>query len=149
LETLDLDLLQEYRNGSFVISTDPTRLDLELIYDFLTNRSYWAQGRPKQVVARSIRHSLNFGLYDGSKQIGLARVISDYATYAYLADVFVLEEYRGHSLGKWLIECVTSHPALQGLRRWTLATRDAHGLYSQYGFTPLVAPERWMEKFNQ
>ena len=135
---------QEYRRDSFTISTDPARLDADAIHAFLT-RSYWAEGIPKDIVARSIQHSLCFGVYDGVKQIGLARVISDYATYAYLADVYVLEDYRGQGLGKWLMTCVMSHPDLQGLRRWSLATRDAHGLYRQYGFAELARPERWME----
>ena len=135
---------QEYRRDNFIISTDPARLDADAIHAFLT-RSYWAEGIPKDIVARSIQHSLCFGMYDGAKQIGLARVISDYATYAYLADVYVLEDYRGQGLGKWLMACVMSHPDLQGLRRWSLATRDAHGLYRQYGFAELVRPERWME----
>jgi len=135
---------QEYRRDSFTISTDPARLDADAIHAFLT-RSYWAEGIPKDIVARALQHALCFGVYDGVKQIGLARVISDYATYAYLADVYVLEDYRGQGLGKWLMTCVMSHPDLQGLRRWSLATRDAHGLYRQYGFAELARPERWME----
>jgi len=136
--------LQEFRRGEFLISTDSTRLDLETIHAFLTE-CYWAKGIPKVVVARSIQYSLCFGMYSGSKQIGFARVISDYATYAYLGDVFVLVEFRGQGLGKWLMQCIMEHPRLQGLRRWSLLTRDAHGLYQQFGFAPLRAPERWME----
>lgn len=143
-----MSLYQEYREAEFTISTDPAKLDLDVIYGYLS-RSYWAATRPKKTVARSIQNSLCFGMYAGTTQIGFARVISDYATYAYLADVFILEEYQGKGLGKWLIASVVAHPDLQNLRRWTLATRDAHGLYSQYGFTELVAPERWMEKFNE
>ncbi len=135
---------QEYRRDNFTINTDPARLDVDAIHAYLT-RSYWAEGIPRDVVARSLQHSLCFGVYDGAKQIGLARVISDYATYAYLADVYILEDYRGQGLGKWLMACVMSHPDVQGLRRWSLATRDAHGLYRQYGFTVLARPERWME----
>jgi len=135
----------EHRRGEFVISTDPRRLDLDVIHGFLTN-CYWARGIPRDVVARSIEHSLCFGVYDGTgAQIGFARVVSDFATVAYLGDVFVLESHRGRGLSKWLMECITLHPALQGLRRWILLTRDAHGLYSQFGFTPLKAPERYME----
>ncbi len=135
---------QEYRRDNFTINTDPARLDVDAIHAYLT-RSYWAEGIPRDVVARSLQHSLCFGVYDGAKQIGLARVISDYATYAYLADVYILEDYRGQGLGKWLMACVMSHPDVQGLRRWSLATRDAHGLYRQYGFAELARPERWME----
>jgi GNAT superfamily N-acetyltransferase len=135
----------EHRRGEFVISTDPARLDLDVIHDFLTN-CYWAKGIPREVVARSIEHSLCFGIYDGrGLQVGFARVISDFATIAYLGDVFVLESHRGRGLSKWLMECVMQHPALQNLRRWILTTRDAHGLYSQVGFTPVKSPERYME----
>ncbi len=135
----------EYRRGDYVISTDPDRLDLALIHEFLTN-CYWAKGIPRDVVARSIEHSLCFGVYDRSgKQVGFARVVSDFATVAYLGDVFILEPHRGHGLAKWMMECITQHPALQGLRRWMLVTRDAHGLYSQFGFTSLESPERFME----
>jgi GNAT superfamily N-acetyltransferase len=134
----------EYRHGVYVVSTDPARLNLDVIHGFLTN-CYWAKGIPREVVARSIEQSLCFGVYDGEAQVGFARVISDFATIAYLGDVFVLESHRGQRLGKWLMECVTRHPALQGLRRWILLTRDAHGLYSQFGFTPLKSAERYME----
>jgi GNAT superfamily N-acetyltransferase len=115
-----------------------------MVHGFLTE-SYWAEGISREVVARSIENSLCFGVFCDGKQIGFARVISDYATFAYIGDVFVLESYRGHGLGKWLMECVIGHPWLQGLRRWTLLTRDAHGLYAQFGFTPLKRPERYME----
>jgi GNAT superfamily N-acetyltransferase len=135
----------QHRRGEFVISTDPVRLNLEMIYEFLTN-CYWAKGIPREIVARSIEHSLCFGVYDGSgAQVGFARVISDFATIAYLGDVFVLESHRGRGLSKWMMECVMQHPKLQGLRRWILLTRDAHGLYSQFGFTPIESPERYME----
>jgi GNAT superfamily N-acetyltransferase len=148
----------EHRRGEFLISTDPARLDLDLIHRFLKN-CYWAEGIPREVVARSIEHSLCFGIYDESSeksphlaklaprsaQVGFARVISDFATIAYLGDVFVLESHRGRSMGKWMMECIMRHPALQGLRRWILLTRDAHKLYAKVGFTPLKAPERYME----
>lgn len=131
-------------NSSIVVDTDQSRLDLQAIHRFLAE-CYWARGVPLEVVERSIRGSLCFGLYDGDQQAGFARVISDYATFAYLADVFVLESHRGRGLGKVLISAVLAHPRLQGLRRWLLATRDAHDLYSQFGFTPLAAPGPLME----
>jgi GNAT superfamily N-acetyltransferase len=135
------------RQGDFLISTDPTLLDLPLIHDFLANRSYWATGRPLEIVRRSLVNSLCFGLYDKGRQVGLARVVTDRATFAWLCDVFVLESYRGRGLSKWLIESVVAHPALQGLRRILLGTRDAHGLYQRYGFTPLADPTRFLEIF--
>jgi GNAT superfamily N-acetyltransferase len=133
-----------WAKGEFQISTDPARIDLRAVHEFLTN-SYWARGIPLETVQRSIENSLCFGIYHGDRQIGFARVITDRATFAYLADVFVLPDYRGHGLSKWLMECIIAHPDLQGLRRWMLATQDAHELYAQYGFSPLKAPERWME----
>jgi len=135
----------EYRRGEFFITTDRTRLDLDLIHAFLTN-CYWAKGIPRETVERSIEHALCFGIYDGSgAQVGFARVITDFATIAYLGDVFVLESHRGRGLGKWMMESIMQHPAVQGLRRWILLTRDAHGLYQQFGFTPLKAADRYME----
>jgi GNAT superfamily N-acetyltransferase len=142
---VDSEEVIEYRRGEFVISTSRARLSLDVIHGFLTN-CYWAKGIPREVVARSIEHSLSFGIYDGSgAQVGFARVVSDFATVAYLGDVFVLESHRGRGLSKWLMQCIIEHPALQNLRRWILLTRDAHGLYSQFGFTPVKAPERYME----
>ena len=137
----------ETHRGSFTISTDPSRLDVDAIADMLT-RAYWAKGRTRDLIARYIQHSLTFGLYDGNRQIGLARVVSDYTTFAWLCDVFIHEDYRGRGLSKWLMETIHAHPDLQGLRRWLLATRDAHGLYEQFGWTPLDHPERWMNKLN-
>ncbi len=134
----------EYRKDGFAVSTDPARLDVDLIHCFLTD-CYWAKDIPRPVVERSLRHSLCFGLYEGDRQVGFARVISDFATFAYLADVFVLESHRGRGLSKRLMECIRSHPDLQGLRRWSLVTRDAHDLYRHFGFTPLASPDRWME----
>jgi len=134
----------EYRRGDFMISTDRERLDLDVVHGFLTN-SYWAKGIPRKTVESSIEHSLCFGIYEGGPQVGFARVISDFATFAYVGDVFVLDTYRGLGLGKWLMECITQHPELQNLRRWILTTRDAHGLYAQVGFTPVKSPERFME----
>lgn len=135
----------ELREGQYLVSTDPSLLDIDRIHAFLT-ASYWAEGVPPDVVARSIKYSMPFGLYDGRAQIGFARVITDFATYAYLADVYVEEEYQGQGLGKLLMRAVMDHPDLQGMRRWLLGTRDAHGLYRQFGFTELRRPERWMEK---
>jgi GNAT superfamily N-acetyltransferase len=135
----------EHRRDGYFVSSDPTLLDLDVIHDFLTN-CYWAKGIPRDLVARSIEHSLCFGIYDGTgAQVGFARVITDLATIAYLGDVFVLESHRGRGLSKWMMECITQHPDLQGLRRWILLTRDAHALYSKYGFKPLKSPERYME----
>lgn len=137
----------EVKRDQFTISTDSTRLDVDAICDFLA-RAYWAKGRPRERTERALANSLVFGLYDGEKQIGLARVVTDYAIFAYLCDVFIHEDYRARGLGKWLIETVMSHPDLQGLRRWTLATRDAHGLYKQFGWDALGSPEKWMEIFH-
>ena len=138
----------EWQKGEYTISTDDTRLDIALIHDFLSNRSYWAKGRTRAAIEHSIANSLAFGVYHAARQVGFARVVTDYATFAYLADVFVLEEERGHGLGKWLMETIVQHPQLQGLRRWLLVTRDAHELYRQSGFTGLQWPERWMERFS-
>jgi hypothetical protein len=164
-----IEVIEDHR-GEFLISTDPALLDLDLIHNFLAN-CYWAKGIQKDVLARSIEHSLCFGIYDQSNanfpglakparplgelregsgapktvQVGFARVISDFATIAYLGDVFMLESHRGRGLGRWMMECIMQHPALQGLRRWILVTRDAHELYAKVGFTPLKAPERYME----
>ena|SRR5689334_10244061 len=137
----------ESHHENFTISTDPARLNIDAIADMLT-RAYWAKGRTREVIARYLQYSLTFGVFEGNRQIGLARVVSDYTTFAWLCDVFIHEDFRGLGVGKWLLETVHSHPDLQGLRRWMLATRDAHGLYEQYGWTPLSSPERWMEKFG-
>ena len=134
----------EWTRDSFTVTDDPARLDRDVIRRFLSS-SYWAKNVPAATVDKSLDNSLCFALLDGARQIGFARVVSDRATVAYLGDVFVLEEYRGRGLGKWLIACVLSHPDLQGLRRWILGTRDAHGLYKQFGFTPLKDPARFME----
>jgi len=132
---------------TFTVTCDPTRMDRAVIAEFLAS-SYWAKGIPPATVEKSLAHSLCFSLLDGERQVGFARVISDHATIAYLGDVFVLPEYRGRGLSKWLMECVTSHPELQSLRRWILATQDAHGLYEKFGFTPLKKPEMFMERHN-
>ncbi|HEU5414780.1 MAG TPA: GNAT family N-acetyltransferase [Candidatus Angelobacter sp.] len=133
--------------GEFEISTDPARIDLVAVHAFLTN-SYWAAGIPLETVERSIRNSLCFGIYQRNCQVGFARVITDCATFAYLGDVFLLQEHRGQGLSKWMMECIMAHPELQGLRRWSLLTRDAHGLYRQFGFTELKSPQRWMERHD-
>ncbi len=137
----------DFKRGEYVISTDRTRLDLGVVHGFLT-KSYWAEGIPREVVRRSVQQSLCFGLYHQGKQIGFARVITDYSTFGYLGDVFVLEEYRGRGLGKWLVEVIMSYPQLQGFRRWILLTRDAHLLYKPFGFRLLANPERWMERWD-
>jgi GNAT superfamily N-acetyltransferase len=137
---------QEWRRGEFTISTDRARLDLKRIHEFLSTRTYWAQGRSPEVVRRSIEGSLPFGLYHGERLAGFARVVTDYATFAWLADVFILEEFRGRGLGHWLVETILAHPELQGFRRWVLATKDAHEIYRRFGFQDLKRPERWMER---
>ncbi len=135
----------EWKKDNWTISTDPVRQNVEAIHAFLA-RAYWSEQIPRDIVERAVRNSLCFGLFAGEAQIGLARVVTDYATFAYLCDVYVLESHRGHGLGKWLIECVMAHPQLQGLRRFNLVTRDAHGLYSPYGFKLLAKPENHMER---
>ncbi len=138
-------MVHEQRDGDILVSTDPARLDLETVHGFLT-RSYWAEGIPRETVERSIRHSICFGAFDGDRQVGFARVISDRATFAYVADVFVLDSHRGRGIGNRLMACATSHPELQDLRLWTLFTRDAHGLYRQHGFREARYPDRLMER---
>lgn len=135
----------EYQKNEFTISTDKNRLQVEVIQKFLTEDSYWAQNRTLEQTQIAIENSLCFGIYVEDKQIGFARVVSDFATFAYIGDVFVLADYRKKGLSKWLMEVMISHSHLQGLRRWVLATKDAHGLYEQFGFHELKFPERWME----
>jgi GNAT superfamily N-acetyltransferase len=137
----------EWNLGDYIISTDPARLDLDLIHRFLST-SYWATGRSVETIQRSIAGSLAFGVYKEGRQIGFARVITDYATLAWIADVFIIDEFRGQGLSKWLMDVIIAHPELQGFRRWILATKDAHGLYEKYGFTELRRPERWMERHD-
>lgn len=134
-----------WQQGKFAITDESEQLNLEMIYGFLSRESYWSSGIPRSVVEKSLRHSLCFGLFDADQQIGFGRAITDRATFAYLADLFVIESYRGQGLGKWLVACILEHPDLQGLRRMLLATQDAHGLYQQHGFTALLHPERLME----
>ena len=134
----------EHHRDGFTVSTDPARLDLDAVHAFLTT-AYWCEGIPRETLAQALSHSLCFGLYAGPRQIGLARVISDFATYAYLCDVYVLPELRGRGLGSWLMECVMAHPDLQGLRRFSLVTRDAHELYRPFGFAEVQNPARHLE----
>jgi GNAT superfamily N-acetyltransferase len=134
----------ETRRDRFTISDDPTRLARDVIHRFLAS-SYWAAGIPRDVVDQSIEGSLCFGVYDGEAQVGFARVITDFATYAYVADVFVLESHRGKGLALWLMQTIRAHPRLQGIRRWNLVTRDAHALYRKVGFHDVENPSRWME----
>jgi GNAT superfamily N-acetyltransferase len=137
----------EHRRDHYLISTDKAKLDLGLIYQYLSGQSYWAAGRPWAAVQASIDHSLCFGVYAGEQQVGFARIVTDYATFAWLCDVFVLESHRGRGLGKWLIECVVAHPDLQTVGIFLLATRDAHELYRRYGgFEALSSPEKWMAR---
>lgn len=135
----------ESQRGDFTISIDPARLDLDAVCAFLT-RAYWAQGRPDEATERAYAHSLVFGLYHGERQVGVARVVSDTIIFAYLMDVFVHEDYRGRGLGRWLVETVLVHPDLKDVRRWMLATSDAHELYARYGFKPLDEPDNWMQR---
>jgi len=137
-----------WQRGDYEISTDRSRLNIDLIHDYLSNHSYWAAGRSREVVERSIENSLPFGIYKSSGQVGFARIVTDYATFAWVADVFILPEHRGQGLSKWLMEVIIAHPQLQGFRRWMLSTKDAHGLYEKFGFIPLNKPERWMERFD-
>jgi GNAT superfamily N-acetyltransferase len=144
---------REWRREGYAISTDPERLDLDAIHGYLA-ASYWATGIPRAVLARALDHSLNFGIYQlpaaggpgAWVQAGFGRVITDYTTFGYLADVFVLEPHRGRGLSKWLMACIDEHPHLKGFRRWVLLTRDAHGLYRQFGYTAVAKPDRYMER---
>ena len=139
-------MVESWERGDYLISTDRSRLDVELIHNFLSRTSYWASGRTLDVVQRSIENSLVFGIYQDNDQVGFARVVTDYATFAWIADVFLLPEHRGLGLSKWLMEVMMLHPQLQGFRRWVLATKDAHSLYARFGFIPMHRPERWMER---
>ena len=134
------------KNVNVVVDTDKSRLDIDVIHGFLRD-CYWATNIPRDVLQRAIEGALCFGVYVDDKQVGFARVISDYATFAYLSDVFILESHRGQGLSKLMMEAIVNHPDLQGLRRFLLSTRDAHGLYAQFGFTPLASPQRFMERF--
>jgi GNAT superfamily N-acetyltransferase len=132
----------------YTISTDNDLLDFDMVYKYLSEDSYWARGLPADTFKRSIENSICFGIYKENNQAGFARVVTDKATFAYICDVFIMPGYRRVGLSKWLMQTIVEHPELQGLRRWSLATSDAHGLYSQFGFTQLTRPEVWMEKFK-
>jgi GNAT superfamily N-acetyltransferase len=144
-------IMDEYvleSRGGYELSSDPVRLDRERIYRYLSEQSYWAAGVPRAVVERALDHSLCIAVYCDKTQIAFARAITDRATFAYLADVFVDAAHRGAGLGKWMVDALLRHPDLQGLRRWLLATRDAHGLYAQFGFVPLANPSRMLERHD-
>ena len=139
--------IMEWQKDDYILSTDKSRIDISAVHDFLS-QSYWAEGIPRETVKRCIENSLCFAIYHHEMLVGFARAISDFATFAYLADVFVLPGHRGKGLSKWLIQIILDHPQLQGLRRFTLATKDAHGLYAQFGFTLFDKPERWMHRHD-
>jgi GNAT superfamily N-acetyltransferase len=135
--------------GTLRLSTLAEEMDVDAVHAYLGGESYWARGVSRDVVARSIQHSLCVGVFDGAAQVAFARAVTDRATFAYLADVYVLEPYRGRGISRWMMEALTTHPDLQGLRRWMLMTQDAHGLYARFGFTPLARPERAMERVDR
>jgi GNAT superfamily N-acetyltransferase len=140
-------MIQWERRGGFTVSDDKARIDLDVVHRFLET-AYWCVGIPRRVVERSIAGSMAFGLYEGGHQIGFARVITDGATFAYIGDMFVVEEWRRRGLATWLVECITNHPDLGGLRRWMLATADAQGLYRKFGFAAPDDPSRIMMRLN-
>ncbi len=134
----------EYKKDQFTINSDPAKLDESVIFDFLANESYWWTDLTREKLHRYLQFSLCFGVYEGNQQVGFARVVTDYTTFAYLADVFILPSHQGHGLGKWLVECMLQHPELQSLRKWTLNTRDAHTLYERFGFQNELNPENYL-----
>lgn len=137
-----------FEKKGYSISTNKELVDFERVFKYLDEESYWARGIPRERLLKAIDNSMCFGIYKDGTQAGFARVVTDKATFAYICDVFVLPGYRGAGLSKWLMQTIVQHPDLQGLRRWSLATADAHGLYSQFGFTPISKPENWMEQFK-
>lgn len=141
-------MYDEYVQGDFTISTDPGKLDVAVIHRYLTQESYWAQQISRALVEKSIRHSFNFGVYHQHEQVGFARVVTDYATFALLCDVFILPAHRGKGLSKWLVSVIVTHPELQGLRRFVLYTKDAHTLYAPFGFSQIKNPTQAMEIKN-
>lgn len=145
-----MERVPDFEKDGYAISTDPAKLEIGVIHHYLSKNSYWAQNILLEVVQRSIANSFCFGVYYMHKQIGFARLITDKATFAYLADVFILPEHRGKGLSKWLIGSIHAHPEMQGLRRWMLGTKDAHGLYKQFGWVPLSAEviPRFMQFHN-
>lgn len=135
--------------ADFYTSTDKSKLDIDVIAEYLSKRSYWAKGRSREKIERSITNTICFGVYDASdRQVGFARVLTDFSVFAWIMDLFIVEEYRGRGLGKLLMKAIMEHPELQDLERWGLGTKDAHGLYAQFGFRPLRTPETKMEKTN-
>jgi GNAT superfamily N-acetyltransferase len=138
----------DWQKENFIISDEKEKLDAEYIHDYLSTKSYWAENIPLETVKRSIDGSICFGMYENEKQIGFARVVTDKATFGYLADVFIDENYRAQGLSKWMMEIIMAYPELQGLRRWMLGTRDAHSLYEKFGFEPLENPKRIMHIYN-
>jgi GNAT superfamily N-acetyltransferase len=143
-----MESFMQIHNDSYSVSTDREKLDLPLIHAFLSAHAYWCLHIPFETFRRSVENSLCFGVYQGDSQVGFARIISDYATVAYLGDVFILPEHRGKGLSKRLIGDIMAHPALQGLRRWILLTRDAQGLYRQFDWRPIANPDLYMEIAN-
>lgn len=144
--TISMPPYYHRQNEKYLLSTDPELLDFQVIHTYLSKTAYWSQNIPMETVQRAARNSIVFGIYHSGAQVGYARIISDRATFAYLADVFILPEHRGKGLSKWLLQCIHDHPDLQGLRRWMLATADAHGLYEKFGWQVVKAPDRWMEQ---
>jgi GNAT superfamily N-acetyltransferase len=139
----------DWQKEQYSISTDKDKLDVSMIHHFLYTTAYWSIGRPMSIVKKSIKNSLCFGVYDGDQQVGFARLVTDYATFGWVCDLFILPSHRGRGLGKWLVECITGHPDVRELRRVLLSSRDAHGLYEKYGgFQPMLYPNNWMEKFT-
>lgn len=140
--------VREWQRGAYHITTDRKAMDVDAIHAFLT-RSYWSPGITRDLVERAMQHSLCFGLFEHDRQIGFARYTTDHTRFAYLMDVYVLEDFRGQGLGQWLVACTLEHPSIARCRRLLLTTRDAHELYRRYGFTELPNPERWMERFHE
>ncbi|MPM50903.1 hypothetical protein SDC9_97649 [bioreactor metagenome] len=142
-----MEKIINYTKGGFTVTTDKEKIEIDILHNFI-NQSYWANGRTKQTIITSIENSLCFSMFKGEKQIGFARVITDYATFAYLCDVYIEEDYRGNGLGIWMLECILNYPNLLDLKKWLLATRDAHELYRKFGFYSLSNPEKYMEIVN-
>lgn len=137
-----------FQDKGYIISTDKSFIDFDAVYNYLENESYWAKGVTIERLKKAIDNSMCFGIYKDGKQAGFARVVTDKATFAYVCDVFVLDAHRGLGLSKWLMQTIREYPELKGLRRWSLATSDAHGLYQQFGFVPLSKPQNWMEVYT-
>ena len=138
----------DWQRDDYTVSTDPARLQLDVIHGFLAG-SYWAAGIPRETVERALRHSLCYGVYQGDEQVGFGRLVTDFATFAYVADVFIVESHRGRGLAKWMARCMVDTPELKGLRRWLLATRDAHAVYRSVGFETVTDTSRFMQILNR